>query len=76
MDLKEFIVCYTLDNEIKKETIIKGLDVNKEEIVQEVLERMERSQFFTVANQKGGSIIDSSLVRYVRVIKEKVLVQI
>ncbi|MFB9759364.1 hypothetical protein [Ectobacillus funiculus] len=74
--MKEFTVCYTLDNEIKKEKIIKGLDVNKEEIVQEVLERMERSQFFTVANQKGGSIIDSSLVRYVRVIKEKVLVQI
>ena len=46
------------------------------EIVQEVLERMEHSQFFIVANQKGDSIIDSSLVRYVRVIKEKVLVQI
>ena len=76
MDLKEFIVCYTFDNEIKKETIIKGLDVNKEEIVQEVLERMEHSPFFIVANQEENSIIDSSLVRYVRVIKEKVLVQI
>ena len=76
LNLKEFTICYTLDTEIKKETIIKGLDVNKEEIVQEVLERMERSPFFIVANQKGGSIIDSSLVRYVRVIKEKVLVQI
>jgi len=75
-NVKEFTVCYTLDHEIQKETIIKGLDVNKEEIVQEVLERMERSPFFIVANQKGGSIIDSSLVRYVRVIKEKVLVQI
>ena len=74
--MKEFIVCYTLDNEIKKETIIKGLDVNKEEIVQEVLERMEHSPFFIVANQEKNSIIDSSLVRYVRVIKEKVLVQI
>ena len=76
LNVKEFTVCYTLDNEIKKEKIIKGLDVNKEEIVQEVLERMERSQFFIVANHKGRSIIDSSLVRYVRVIKEKVLVQI
>ncbi|MFP3125757.1 hypothetical protein OH784_24060 [Ectobacillus funiculus] len=74
--MKEFTICYTLDTEIKKEKIIKGLDVNKEEIVQEVLERMERSPFFIVPNQKGGSIIDSSLVRYVRVIKEKVLVQI
>lgn len=74
--MKEFTICYTLDNEIKKEKIIKGLDVNKKEIVQEVLERMEHSQFFIVANQKGDSIIDSSLVRYVRVIKEKVLVQI
>ncbi len=76
MDLKEFIVCYTLDNEIKKETIIKGLDVNKEEIVQEVLERMEHSPFCIVENREENSIIDSSLVRYVRVIKEKVLVQI
>ncbi|MFB9759367.1 hypothetical protein [Ectobacillus funiculus] len=74
--MKEFIVCYTLDNEIKKETIIKGLDGNKEEIVQEVLERMEHSPFFIVENQEESSIIDSSLVRYVRVIKEKVLVQI
>ncbi|WP_342048701.1 hypothetical protein [Bacillus sp. OTU530] len=73
--MKEFIVCYTLDNEIKKETIIKGLDVNKEEIVQEVLERMEHSPFVIVVNQEENSIIDSSLVRYVRVIKEKVLVQ-
>ena len=76
MDLKEFIVCYTFDNEIKKETIIKGLDVNKEEIVQEVLERMEHSPLFIVENREENSIIDSSLVRYVRVIKEKVLVQI
>ncbi|MFC6605388.1 hypothetical protein ACFQDF_33970 [Ectobacillus funiculus] len=65
-----------MDHEIQKETIIKGLDVNKEEIVQEVLERMERSPFFIVTNHKERSIIDSSLVRYVRVIKEKVLVQI
>lgn len=76
LNVKEFTVCYTLDNDIKKEKIIKGIDVNKEEIVQEILERLEESQFFMLANHEGDSIIDSSLVRYVRVINEKVLVQI
>jgi len=76
LGLKEFTVCYTLDDDIKREKIIKGLDVNREEIVQEILERLEHSQFLIVANHEGDSIIDSSLVRYVRVIKEKVLVQI
>lgn len=74
--MKEFIVCYTLDNEIKRETIIKGLDVNREEVVQEVLKKLEHNPFFIVVNREENSIIDSSLVRYVRVIKEKVLVQI
>jgi CRISPR/Cas system-associated protein Cas10 (large subunit of type III CRISPR-Cas system) len=74
--LKEFTVCYTLDNDIKREKIIKGLDVNREEIVQEILERLEHSKFFIVTNQGGDSIINSSLVRYVRVINEEVLVQI
>ncbi|GAA3312646.1 hypothetical protein GCM10020331_000860 [Ectobacillus funiculus] len=55
LNVKEFTVCYTLDNEIKKrKKIIKGLDVNKEEIVQEVLERMERSQFLLWPIKKRG----------------------
>ncbi|GAA3316064.1 hypothetical protein GCM10020331_012280 [Ectobacillus funiculus] len=61
----------------KKETIIKGLDVNKEEIVQEVLERMERSPFFYCGQSQREvyyRLLFSTLcTRYKR---KKVLVQI
>ncbi|ENQ3079301.1 hypothetical protein [Bacillus multifaciens] len=74
--MKEFTVCYTLDNDIKKEKIIKGLGVKKEEVVQEVLKKVESDKFFVAKSDEGDSIIHSCLVRYVRVIEEKVLGQI
>ncbi|WP_028401994.1 hypothetical protein [Ectobacillus panaciterrae] len=74
--MKEFTVCYTLDHDIKREKITKELDVKMEEVVQEVLEKMERSKYFIVTNDEGDDIINASLVRYVRVIDEKELVQI
>ncbi|WP_028401779.1 hypothetical protein [Ectobacillus panaciterrae] len=74
--MKEFTVCYTLDNDIKWEKIIKGLDSKREEVVQEIVEKMEHSKFFIVKSDEGDYIINSSLVRYVRVVEEKELVQI
>ncbi|MGG0239174.1 hypothetical protein [Bacillus rhizoplanae] len=74
--MKEFTVCYTLDNDIKREKIIKGLDVKKEEVIQEVLEKIEHDKFFVAKSDEGAYIINSFLVRYVRVIDEKVLGQI
>ncbi|MEI4832135.1 hypothetical protein WAX78_22375 [Bacillus sp. FJAT-53711] len=74
--MKEFTVCYTLDNDIKKEKIIKGLDAKREEVIQEVLEKVKHDKFFIAKSDEGDYIINSYLVRYIRVIDEKVLGQI
>ncbi|HEY4549106.1 MAG TPA: hypothetical protein VIG98_02370 [Bacillus sp. (in: firmicutes)] len=37
--MKKFTVCYTLDNDIITEKMIKELDAKKEDIEQEVVER-------------------------------------
>ncbi|HDX9578732.1 TPA: hypothetical protein ROX88_002279 [Bacillus pseudomycoides] len=71
--MKEFTVCYTLDNAIKREKIIKGIEVKKEEVVQEILKKMEHDKFFVAKSDEEDYIIHSCLVRYVRVIDEKVL---
>ena len=72
--MKEFTICYTLDNDIKREKIIRDLDVEKEEVVQEVLEKIEKNMYFTAKSDQEDYTIDSSLVRYIRVLHEKILV--
>jgi hypothetical protein len=69
--LKEYIVSYTLDNDIKREKIIKGLDVKKEEIVQEVLKKIDQYKYFIVKSDDGDYMINSSLIRYIQVLQEK-----
>ncbi|MDW7614330.1 hypothetical protein SC499_06220 [Peribacillus simplex] len=44
--MKKFIVCYTLENDIKREKIIKGPDVKKEDVLQDVLDKIVRSNYF------------------------------
>jgi hypothetical protein len=73
--LKEFTVCYTFDHEIITEKMIKELDVNKEDVEQEVVEMMERNKYFIVKNDQGNYIINSYLVRFVRIINERILVK-
>ncbi|WP_338472683.1 hypothetical protein R4Z10_08105 [Niallia sp. XMNu-256] len=76
ISLKEFTVCYTFDHEIITEKIIKELDVTREEVEQEVIEKMDNNRYFIVKNhQKGNYRIDSSLVRYVQIINEKILIK-
>ncbi|PAE32171.1 hypothetical protein [Bacillus sp. 7884-1] len=69
--MKEYIVSYTLDNDIKREKIIKGLDVKKEEIVQEVLKKIDQYKYFIVKSDDGDYMINSSLIRYIQVLQEK-----
>ncbi|MBT2696199.1 hypothetical protein ACSU6B_04005 [Neobacillus sp. C211] len=73
--MKEFTVCYTFDHEIITEKMIKELDVNKEDVEQEVVEMMERNKYFIVKNDQGNYIINSYLVRFVRIINERILVK-
>ncbi|MDQ6601051.1 hypothetical protein [Bacillus salipaludis] len=72
--MKEFTVCYTLDNNIKTEKLIKELDVKKEDVEQEVIEKLLRYNYFIVKDDQGLFMINSYLIRYVRVINEKILV--
>ena len=62
--LKKFTVCYTLDNDIITEKMIKELDAKKEDVEQEVVEKMDRNKYFIVKNDQGNYLINSCLVRY------------
>jgi hypothetical protein len=73
--MKEFTVCYTFDHEIITEKIIKGLDVNKEDLEREIVEMMDRNKYIIVKNNEGNYVINSYLVRYVRIINERILVK-
>jgi hypothetical protein len=73
--LKEFTVCYTFDNDIITEKMIKELDVKKEDVEQEVIEKLDRNNYFIVNNDQGNYMIISYLVRYVRIMSEKILVK-
>lgn len=65
--MKEFVVCYTLENDVKQEKITKDLDVKKEEVVKEILEKIEQRKFFIAKGDQGDQLINTSLIRYVRV---------
>lgn len=69
--MKEFVVCYTLENEIKREKIIKEMDVKKEEVVQEILEKIAKQSYYIAKGEKGNYWINSSLIRYIRVLDER-----
>ena len=65
--LKEFYVCYTLDADVKWEKIKKGLSIKKEDVLQEVLKRMEHCEYFIVKSESKHHIINTSLIRYIRI---------
>ena len=73
--MKEFTVCYTLDSDIITEKMIKELDAKKEDVKQEVVEKMDRNKYFIVKNDQGNYLINTNLVRYVQIMDEKILVK-
>ncbi|NHC40655.1 hypothetical protein G6549_11800 [Bacillus sp. MM2020_1] len=73
--MKEFTICYTFDNDIITEKMIKDLDVKKEDVEQEVVEMMDHNKYFIVKNDQGNYIINSYLVRFVQIINERILVK-
>lgn len=72
--MKEFTVCYTLDSDIKRGKLVKELNVKAEDVLQEILENMERNEYFVVNSNEGSYIINAALVRYIRIVGEKELV--
>ena len=73
--MKEFTICYTCDNEIITEKMIKELDVKREDVEQEVIEKMDCKKYVIVKNGQMDYMVNSYLVRYVRIINEKILVK-
>ncbi|MDM5332960.1 hypothetical protein QUF56_06940 [Ureibacillus composti] len=65
--MNEYIVYYTLDCNIIREKIVRDLDVKKEDVVQEVLEKVNQSKYLIVKSDKGDFKVKSSLIRYVMV---------
>ncbi|MES1042382.1 hypothetical protein [Peribacillus simplex] len=68
--MKKFIVCYTLENDIKREKILKGPDVKKEDVLQDALDKIVRSDYFIAKTDQGEYRINFSLFRYIQVLHE------
>ncbi|MED1203780.1 hypothetical protein [Heyndrickxia acidicola] len=71
--MKEFVVYYTLENDIKKEIIIKELKVEKEEVLQEIIEKIIQRKYFIAKGDQEDYCINTSLIRYIRVLHNKQL---
>ena len=69
--LKEFSVWYILDSDVKWERMIKKSNIKTEDVLQEVLKRMEHHKYFVAKTDKGSHVIHTSSIRYVRVFDEK-----
>jgi hypothetical protein len=66
--LKEYIVCYTLENEIKQERILKDKEVKRKDVIQEVFAKILNQNAFIAKSDQGDYWIHSSSIRYIRVI--------
>ena len=62
---------YTLDNNTISEKMMTELDIKKEDVEQKVVEKMNNNKYIRVKNGQGDFKIDSSLVRFVRIIDER-----
>lgn len=59
-----------MDNDIKREKILKGPDVKKEYVLQDALDEIVRSDYFIAETDQGEYRINSSLIRYIQVLHE------
>jgi hypothetical protein len=50
---------------------MKKSSFKKEDVVQEILEKIERRKYFLAKDRKGDCWVNSSLVRYIRVMEKK-----
>ncbi|WP_042458971.1 hypothetical protein [Neobacillus dielmonensis] len=65
--MKEFVVCYTLEDDIKRERIIKETDVSKEQVIQEIVKKIEHRKYLLAKGDQGEYRINCSLIRYIGV---------
>lgn len=65
--MKEFIVCYTLEDDIKRERIMKESDISKEQVIQEIVEKIEQRKYILSKGEHGDYWINRSSIRYIGV---------
>ena len=65
--MKEFIVCYTLEDDIKRERIMKEADISKEQVIQEIVEKIEQRKYFLTKGDHGDYWINRFSIRYIGV---------
>ena len=68
VSLNEYIICYTLDNDIIREKIVKDLDFKKEDVMKEVIKKINENKYLIVKSNMGEYKIKSSLIRYIQVL--------
>ena len=66
--MNEYIICYTLDNDIIREKIVKDLDFKKEDVMKEVTKRINENKYLIVKSNMGEYKIKSSLIRYIQLL--------
>lgn len=71
--LKEFIVCYIYDNDIKREKMIKEQFIQKTDIIQEILEKISQQNYFLLKDGHEDHLINSSMVRYIKVSERSIV---
>lgn len=70
VSMKEFKVCYTLEDDIKRERIMKDADYSKEQVIQEIVETIEQRKYLLTKGDHGDYWINGSSIRYI-VVHEK-----
>jgi hypothetical protein len=65
--MKEFVICYTLEDDIKRERILKEANVSKEQVIQEIVKKIEQRKYFLAKGDQGEYWINRSSIRYIGV---------
>ena len=66
-------MCYTLETDVKWEKVIKKPNIKTEDVLQEVLERVENRKYLIAKTDKGTQFINTSSIRYVRIFDKKIV---
>jgi hypothetical protein len=66
--LKEFSVRFTLDSGVKMGKIRKRCDKKKGDILQEILQKVKRCQYFIIKSDNRAQIINTAKIRYIRIL--------
>ena len=68
--LKEISVCFTLDSDVKWGKIRKKSNQKKDDILQEVLQKVKRCNYLMIKSENREHIINTSKIRYIRILDD------